>query len=312
MAFYDFRLRFNLPKSYRIESDAEELELLVLETGEHIRLRSGAIGEPIKAHPQVAIIGGPFDSESQARSVAEKSKQAILYWAIEQRVGIDFGDGIPRSVVTDAGLKFLQAKYGCPLRNDLHGIDIYEHLDNLKFVSFNMNAIVGKASQKLINTFSREYLSARLVSEKLLLASEIYTSSFFDVSPRSRFVTLVTAVEALSDQSTRPMEVQNLVREFETKVEQSTIGITTKQSIIGQLSRLKYQSIGEAGRSLTNHLIPKKMFGGQSSVRFFTDAYNKRSQLLHEGTIDQSVNMVSLGNEMEGFVAQLLLAALNN
>ena len=314
MTLYDFRLRFNFPESYRIDSDAERLELLVLDTGEHIRLRSGAIGVPIKTHPQAAILGGPFVSEAQAISAAEKSKHALLYWAIEQRLGIDFVDfdgGKPRSLVTNAGLALLQAKYGCSIRNDLHGIDVYEHVDNLKFVSFNASAIVGKAPHNLINTFSREYLNTRQVSEKLLLASEIYVGSFFDVSPRSRFITLVTAVEALSDRTTRPDEVQSLVKEFKTKVGQLRIDETTKASIIGSLSSLRYQSIGEEARTLTRRLIPDEIFGGQSSVSFFNDSYSKRSQLVHCGMVGQSVDISNLANEMERFVALLLLKSLN-
>ena len=48
MVLYNFRLRFNFPESYRIESDENKIELLVLDTGENIRLTSGAIGEAMK------------------------------------------------------------------------------------------------------------------------------------------------------------------------------------------------------------------------------------------------------------------------
>ena len=82
MPLYDFRLRFNFPEAYRINSDVEEIELPVLPLGEHIRLRSGAIGTLIKGHNQAAVLGGPYTSKDQARAAAEKSKRALLYWAI--------------------------------------------------------------------------------------------------------------------------------------------------------------------------------------------------------------------------------------
>jgi len=312
MPLYDFRLRFNLAEGHRIGSDAEKIELLVLPRGERIRMRSGAIGMPIKDHAQVAVLGGPFASKDQAKDAAEKAKRALLYWAIEQRSGIDFGDGKQRSGFTNEGLVEVEKQLGCPVRNDVHGIDIYEHVEKLKFVKADVKATVDKSLLRLIDTFRREYLQARYVTEKQVLASEIYASSFFDISPRSRFITLVTAVEALLEPLKRSNEVEVLVEEFKAETGQSTLDQSTKDSIIGSLERLKHQSIAQAGRMLAGQLIPNELFDGQSSADFFTRCYELRSQILHRGKIeDESMDVLALANIMEGFVAKLILAALN-
>jgi hypothetical protein len=313
MPLYDFRLRFNFPEAYRINSEEEVLELLVLKTGERIRLCSDVIGTPIKDHARAAVLGGPYASNDKARDAAEKSKRALLYWAIEQRLGIDFGDGKQRSVVTNEYLSLLKKQHGHPFRNDIHGIDVYEHVEKLKFVSFNAKETVGKSPPKLVATFRREYLNSRQLPEKQVLASEIYASSFFDVSARSRFVTLITAVEALLEQLERSEEVQALVEELKTMTQRSKIVKQTRESIIGSLEQLRRQSIGQAGRTLANCLVPNELFDGQSSADFFTRCYELRSQILHRGTIeDKTVDMRHLANVMESFVARLLLTALNS
>jgi hypothetical protein len=313
MPVYSFRLRFNSAEAYRIESDAEEIELLVSPLGERIRLRSGAIGTPIKDRNQAAVLGGPYSSEDQARAAAEKSKRALLYWAIAQRLGIDFGDGKQRSGFTNEGLAELQKRLGCPVKNDIHGIDVYEQVEKLKFLQFNAKATVGKCTSDLISTFQREYLNSRQLTEKQVLASEIYASSFFDVSPRSRFITLVTAVEALLEPPRRCDEAEVLVGELKTKARESRIDEPTKESIIGSLERLRYQSIRQAGRMLANCLIPARFFDGQSSADFFARCYDLRSQILHRGTTeDNSVDVWHLANVMESFVAELLVMALNS
>ena len=313
MPLHDFRLRFNFPEAYRIASDAEKIELLVLPLGERIRMRSGAVGTPIKDSTQVAVLGGSFASENQARHAAEKSKRALLYWAVEQRVGIDFGDRKQRSGVTKAGLAMLQKQRGCPLRNDIHGIDVYEHVKNLRFVNVRAEATVSKAPLKLIDTFRREYLRSRYPTERQVLASEIYASSFFDVSSRSRFITLVTAVEALLEPLKRSDKVEALVEELQATTQKSKIDEPTRESMIGSLERLRHQSIRQAGRTLAGRLIPNELFDGQSSADFFTRCYDLRSQILHRGKIeDELVDMLDLANMTEGFVAELLLAALNS
>jgi hypothetical protein len=314
MSLYDFRLRFNFSEVYRIDSDVEQLELLVLPHGEHIRLNSGAIGTPIKDHACAAIIGGPYASEHQARTAAEKSKRALIYWAIEQRLGIDFGDGKQKSVVTNEGLAMLQNNHGCTLRNDTHGIDVYGHDEKLRFVQFHAKATLGKNPPRLKDTFQREYLNSRQLTEKQVLACEIYTSSFFDVSPRTRFITLVTTIEALLEPLKRSDAVQALVtRLIATTKQQSTIDEPTKESIISSLGKVQYQSIGQAGRTLACRLLPNQSYNGQSSADFFTRCYNYRSQILHNGTIpEKSVDILQLANDTESFVHQLLIAVLNS
>ena len=313
MPLYDFRLRFNLAEGYRIGSDVAEIELLVLPSGERIRMISGDTETPLKNCTQVAVLGKSFASENQARDAAEKSKRALLYWAIEQRLGIDFGSRKQRSMATNAYLAMLEKQHGHPFRNDIHGIDVYEHVEKLKFVSVSGKATVGKHSLRLIDTFQREYLSSRQLTEKEVLASEIYASSFFDVSSRSRFITLVTAVEALLEPLKRSDKVEALVEELKATTQKSKIDEPTRESIIGSLERLRHQSIKQAGRMLASHLISDELFDGQSSADFFSRSYDLRSQILHRGTIeDDSVDILHLANVMESFVARLLLAALNS
>jgi hypothetical protein len=313
MPLYDFRLRFNFSGVYHINSEADKIKLLDLSPGEHITLVSGSSGAPISKQNKVAVIGKSFTSKSQAKAAAEKCKRALLYWAIEQRVGVDFGGGKQRSHITEAGLKHFEKQLGCPVRQDIHGIDIYEHIEKLKFVDFDVKPKVGKNPKKLIDTFKSEYMKSRHFTEKQLLASEIYASSFFDVSARSRFITLVTAVEALLEQPRRSDDVEALVEEFKDKVRQSTVDENTKASIIAGLDDLKKQSIGQAGRALSRRLLPDELFDKESSDAFFTSCYNWRSQILHAGKIaDEAVDMWHLANVMEEFVNKLLIAALNN
>lgn len=288
---------------------------LVLPLGECIKLRSGAVGKPIKDHAHAAVLGKSFASEEQARAAAEKSKSALLYWAIESRVGIDFGDrrDKPRSFVTKAGLAALEKQSGGPIRNDIHGIDVYEHVENLKFAYFSAKGTVGKNLPKLIDTFQSEYLNNRHLTKKQVIASEIYASSFFDVSAHSRFITLVTAVEALLEPIKHSGEVEALVEEFIAKTQQSTVDKLTRKSIIGSLNRIRYQSIRQAGRTLADRFIPSELFNGQSSAAFFARSYDLRSQILHHGTItDEKLNIRNLANIMETFVGHLLIAALND
>jgi hypothetical protein len=311
MPEYEFRLRFNLADAYRIGADTQEVDLLTLPAGIQLRLRTAVAGTPIKDHPRASVRGGPYPSADEARTAAENAKQALLYWAVEQRLGIDFGDGRQRSVVTEAGLAYFREQLQSPVRNDLHGIDVYERTENLRFVAFNASGQAGKSAEVLAQTFGREFAGSRQLTEKQILASEIYSASFFDISHRSRFITLVTAVEALLDPAQRPEPVQKLVAELESATRTSAIHESTKEAVVGSLQWLKSESIGEAGRALCRRLLPDRQYEGRSSSAFFMRCYNLRSQILHRGSLeDRTIDMLSIANTAEGFVSNLLLAAL--
>jgi hypothetical protein len=175
----------------------------------------------------------------------------------------------------------------------------------------NADAQVVKHPGSLVQTFEREFVGARCLTDKQILASEIYSASFFDISHRSRFITLVTAVEALLEPARRPETVQTLVAEMEGRTRASAIDDSTKQAIVGSLQRLREESIGESGRALSRRLLPDRRYEGHSSWEFFTRCYNLRSQILHRGKVeDASVDMLSFANTMEAFVSELLLASL--
>jgi len=310
MPTFDFRLRFNLPESYRIDSDSEELELLVTPLGQRICLKTGATGTPIKEHARAVVRGGPFESEEDARRAAEQSKRALLFWAIEQRVGIDFGDGKQRSIATNEGLRMLEEEHGVPFRNDVHGIDVFETLEKLRFVHVSATAKVGKSPLNVVSAFTREYSINRTATDKQVLACEIYASSFFDISQRSRFITLVTAVEALLEPAKRPDSVQALVEELTAKALQAPIDKAIKASIEGSLQWLRYESIGQAGRALAQALLPGKTYCGKSASAFFSSCYDLRSKIVHRGTAGKDTDIWQLASAMEEFVAHLLLASL--
>src|SRR4030067_2472466 len=111
MPEFDFRIRFHLHDSGRIEFDGEELLVIEESDGKHLRLRAaGKHGDPIKKHPEVAVFGGPYMSEDEAREAAERVKNALLIWAVLNRIGIDLGGllpGRPTSWIFEYGLEML-------------------------------------------------------------------------------------------------------------------------------------------------------------------------------------------------------------
>jgi hypothetical protein len=309
-AQFTFRLRFNFSKTFRLNSEAEELPLLSTAAGEQIKVKSGLPAVPLKEAERVAVIGGPYQTESDARIAGVRAKNAVLLWALEQRVGIDFGDGMPLGLATDEGLRALASEHGVPVRNDVHGVDVYPAGGKTKFVHVSVDAVAGKHVPRFIEAFQRDFMTAAVIGQRLVVAAELYFGSWFDVVPRARFVTLMTAIEAMLDPAPRGKAVQTLVSELIRATRQSSIPQQTKDSICGALQWLKSESIGQAGRRLASTLLPDDTFAGLSAGSFFRHAYDIRSKIVHNGYANPAL-LFQLVNTMEEFVAKLLRASVN-
>lgn len=310
MTIYDFRLRFNLAPSFRINSEADHLVLYKLDTGQEIVLKAGVSEAAIKDCDRAVIRGEGFRSEDDAYRVALATKQALLYWAVRFRHGLDLGDRPSTNGATKAGLELLENNHGCPFRNDRHGIDVYEHNDRLKFIYSEATAIALKHPGNLVDTFSDKLSATRPITAKQALASEIYCSSWFDISYISRFITLVTAIEALIEQEEHPGDVQAFANETIKHLDASAIDASIKASLRGSLYRMRRESISQAGRRFASTLLLGQSFEGQSPDRLFTKLYGLRSELVHDGAPGKDEEIRLAANVAEEFTAKLLLASM--
>ncbi|HUT03227.1 MAG TPA: hypothetical protein VM163_04985 [bacterium] len=310
MPQYDFRLEFRLPGQDHINEDAEELSVLN-DSGEvTIRLRSGARGSPIKKHSRAALIGGPYPSAADAQTAAERAKRALLLWAVRNRMGIDLGGRPPRAFITSAGLQWQERQIGAPVRAAVHGIDVYEHIDGLVFVALNFEASVGKAARAFVEQVAGAIKTPLAMSPKQELAGEILSASYFEPSDRSRFITRMTAVEALLDPQPRPPAAQDLVARLVEIVNKSGLDDATRAAMSGSLQWLKQESIGQAGRALATRLLPGRIYLELAPGRFFTFCYGLRSSILHSGTVPAEVtDFPSVCAAAHEFVCDLLIAS---
>jgi hypothetical protein len=306
---YSFRLRFELAHTHHIGVDHEELELFA-DGNQRLILRTGQMGNPIKEPSRAAVVGYGYESPEAAQSAGERARRALLRWAVYENVGIDLGGGLPRGLVTNEGLAMFQEQLGVPLRNDVHGLDVYEHIDGMRFMLTQATAVVGKNPETLAKSFASAFHAQPPASDKLLLASELYCASFFDFPDRSRFITLVTAIEALLAPTQRNDSAQALVDRICDLVRHSELSENTKNSMLGAIDWLRYDSILNTGRRLASTLLRGKTYANMTPERFFTHCYNLRSQIVHNGTPkDRSTNIRNEANNAAQFIADLLRAS---
>lgn len=309
MPTYSFRLRFDFLDSDRIEAAEPSLPLYT-SNGHSLRLRSGRLDCPIRDFSTASVIGGPYPTPEAATSAANNAKLGLLIWGAREFVGLDLGLSGKRFTFTEYGLQLATGGFGRPLRNDTHGIDVFESVDDIAFVQMNVAARVGKSVSILEQVFSEGFERAEALSAREALALEIFASSFFDASMRSRFIAMITAVEALLEPAPRSALELTTVDMLEDLVRSAEISDGTKQVFLSNLQWFKSESIGQAGRRLSAQLLGGRTYLGHPPARFFTKCYEARSRLIHSGELPPALGDLSnLFGEARKFVSQLLLAS---
>ena len=212
--------------------------------------------------------------------------------------------------MTLEGAKYFSDLMGAPVRNQLHGLDVYEALPNQKFLRVDANPTLSMGVDSTIATICSWYEENTIITQKQELAAEIYLLAQFDTQYRSRFLTLMTAIEALLVAQPRSQAVRELVTSLECAVADSPLEKSQIQSLMGSLKWLHHESIGQSGRRMAAQLLPDRTYSGLSSEKYFQSSYELRSSIVHSGRVPKTVDLLNYTNELHRFTGDLIQASI--
>lgn len=152
----------------------------------------------------------------------------------------------------------------------------------------------------------------RIDRERVLLAMELYSSSNLEITQQSKFISLITSLEALSEQEdyTKYISfVENKIKELKEAIE--------SQDEINIPKKVKNSLKGRIGKELLRESVNQAVLGmmQQCSVDtkeqrdLFTRAYKTRSDLLHDGKTSE--NLPELNHKTSEMMRSIFANCLN-
>jgi hypothetical protein len=132
--------------------------------------------------------------------------------------------------------------------------------------------------------------SHSVLDRTLILSMELYCAAILEPNERTRFVTVVSALEPLAKQKSLGLEVLSFVNEAILVLEKvEGIQNSIRDSLKGRLKLLRQESVRQALFRLSDQWFPDRR-----DVRLQIDhAYDLRSELLHEGKFfDSDIDIV--------------------
>ena len=158
----------------------------------------------------------------------------------------------------------------------------------------------GVSVEQLLSVFETAVSRPRELSDRERVALDLFNASFFQPSEDSRFLLLMSGLEALIVQLPRSEAVCTLLRKLnvaiDAELELDMVERNTLKQGVGQFQR---ESIGQAGRRLVTEALDGRTYQGMTPSDFFGRCYRLRSRLVH-GELPFPTR-----EELSGVVAQL-------
>lgn len=306
MTIYQFRLRFFTPFFGKIQHESNRLEFPFSQKQTLILTSSN--GESLSNTTEFILSASGFKSECQALEIARSFKNCLLILGAQWHLGIDAGKKIIDSDLSDAAKADMIRKVKARPIDNAYGLSIFPEGTNIITISGNMTMV---SAPKTAQKFGTELLSLINQSLKLtpkdMLSFELYNSSHYEKSIRSKFLTLILAVESLLELENRQDDVQKLVDQLKQIVQNSAINKEEKNSIRGTLKWLYKESIGQGLKRLSDTFLYDKEYGGVPAKKFLSKCYDVRSQLVHNGCHSENTNLNILSSQLDCLVSDLLM-----
>ena len=191
--------------------------------------------------------------------------------------------------------------------NDLPGLVTFASEPAPGFVRMGPFTVIGGTGQEFF-AIALPAAFTHSLPERLRLAFEFFSGSFFEPSPDGQLLMLTTAIETMLDLQPRPAEAQELVGHLLALTQQATsISEHERASLVGSLRWLMNESISQAGRKFARRLLHGRSYMDMTPDAFFRHCYDLRSALAHgrarESTRKEVRRVVGL---LQFFVADLI------
>jgi hypothetical protein len=229
--------------------------------------------------------GGGFSSAEEARAAGLPVKTAVMLAGLRLGVGIDVGT----DQVTSPAPSYGDGQPITQWQPDVHGLQVVPELDRLAFGFIYAGRPMLKrpiSHSDLEEKVVESYAPDKALTKKQTLAAQLYSQSHFHLSDAARFLTLISAIEALAERRRRaPSTVVLVERMIEQAATAGEIEESERKSLTDGLGNLKRESISSACRRLV------RTHCGDPAVEAFTRAYRIRSELLHNGEPSSETNL---------------------
>jgi hypothetical protein len=260
------------------------IKLPTANASHEVVLKAREKDQPIKDSASIVLSGTGWGSPKMALETGALYADILSRTYARLRLGADFGSRAAKSCFTETGLSYISKNTGRPALNDIHGMMVYDRTEmpQVIFMSMESDMVRGVSAGQFLSVFEAALSRPREITNRERVALDLFNSSFFQPSEDSRFLLLMSGLEALIVQHPRSEAVCTLLRKIDAAVEsEQKLDSMERNALKQAVGQLQRESIGQAGRRLVTEALQGRTYQEMAPSDFFGRCYRLRSRLVH-------------------------------
>jgi hypothetical protein len=298
MAFA-YTLIIRLPVTNRIGVD--DTELTIDWRGRPVVIKSVSGKSSIRESEWLRFACRDFPDEEGARAHGQSLKGHLRLAAVKSHLPLNVGRD---QVHSRAGKSVIDhaAEQGIQILPGVHGLMVYEQTEVDVYMWNSARGVSVVSSDRLLDSLQAvASLGAPPDGSQLALACDLYSQAMFETSQAARFISLVTAIEALVKRGRFSQAIREVLRTAEAaalaELEQMKPlpDASTLNSIRGRFRDLQRESITQAFRRLARTYGNSQGYGDSGTPEeFAASVYSLRSRIVHGESVSDSLPVAHL------------------
>lgn len=204
---YRARLRFRLLKKLNIE--AKDYRFLV--AGREVILSAPTPEFTIRDSDWLVMNARGFETEEEARVFGHNLRSAIELSSMATRLGVDAGRDLPTSGLFHGIKEHLEKESGSIIRNNIHGLDVFEDDPKVVIFSFNATGIVHANHDPFLGFAAELYGHDSALSDDAKDIILLLNYALMRPEPVAQIIFSISAVEMLGQTESWTEAQKNLL-----------------------------------------------------------------------------------------------------
>lgn len=217
---YRARLRFRLQKKLNISTSEHRFTV----AGREVVLAAPTPGCPIRDSEWLIMNTRGFSSEEEARQFGHNLRSAIELSAVSTRLGVDAGRDLATSGVAQHIKDHLKKETGAIVRNNVHGLDVFEDDPHVTIFSMSGTGTVHANCDPFLSFAAELHANAASVSDEAKDVILLLNYALMRPEPVAQIVFAFSAVEMLGQRETWTPAQKALLAELAGSAEKSVLG----------------------------------------------------------------------------------------
>jgi hypothetical protein len=252
---YGFRLCFTLPTHIALDIDSDAWPIDEAAGRPCVVLRSRIAGQAVRDSRALVLAGQGYDAWQAARDAGQHYRDMLMLTSAYLRLGFSFGPCPPQENPAAWPALAADSQGGRPLHDDSRGLQVYDTNIEPAFTSRPEEPVWLKSSERFERVLQRMLQEKPHMTERGRLAYDLFSSSFAQKTPETRFLLLMQAMLILQVSHLRSavsVAHIDLLIEKTSRCPELTASEQTTMAIA--LEHMKNESVIQGGCRLVEHL----------------------------------------------------------